>query len=150
MPFFPKGNIIGATMCQMAKNLNLETLNKFLEWLNTEEDKRGMTDYQVAKHAGIAPSVLSKARSGIQAIGWDACVAIAKALDLPPVHVLEKAGHLPETKTSPLNDEIIYLMGELPLDEQNEILAIARMKIEKQKRNQTTNRSNGNPAPARP
>ena len=134
----------------MAKNLNPETLRKFITWLDGETSKRGLSDAQLAKKAGISHPVISKARSGIQPIGWEACVAIATALELPPDTVLIKAGLLPaKAEESPLNDEIIYLMGTLPLDDQTEILNIARMKLERQKnKNLPTNRNSGNPAPS--
>ena len=137
-------------MFHVAKNLNPETLSKFLSWLDREMSKKGWSDAQLAKKAGISHPVISKARSGIQPIGWEACVAIATALELPPETVLREAGLLPKkTKEDPLNQEILFLVGKLPLEDQQEILEIARMKLERQKKQtQSNNRPNGNPSPS--
>lgn len=113
-------------MLQMAQNLNLEELNSFIAWLDDELEERGWSDLQLAKRAGISHPVLSKARSGNQAIGWEACVKIARALDLPPTLVLEKAGLLPESTADPELEELAYLFQQLPEADRQRILAIAR------------------------
>jgi transcriptional regulator with XRE-family HTH domain len=54
----------------------------FIEWLDRELAERGWNDHQLAYHAGISHSVISKARRGT-APRWDACAAIAGALNIP-------------------------------------------------------------------
>lgn len=134
----------------MTSYFDPEKMQKFISWLDSQLKSKGWSDYQLTKRAGLAHSVMSKARSGVRPISWDACVALATALELPPETVLRKAGLLPaKAEESPLNDEIIYLMGNLPLDDQTEILNIARMKLERQKnKNLPTNRNSGNTAPS--
>ncbi len=70
--------------------------NKFLPWLDEKLQQKGWSDHQLAKRAGISHSVISKARNSLQPPGWEACAAIAKALNLPQAEVLIVAGWLPE------------------------------------------------------
>jgi transcriptional regulator with XRE-family HTH domain len=107
----------------MTSNFDPEKVNKFLAWLNIQLDAKGWSDYQLAKKAGIAHSVLSKARSGVRPIGWDACVSIAEALDLPPELVLQEAGHLPERKNAgPTLEEANFKLSKLPEWQQKMVL----------------------------
>lgn len=115
-------------MYHMAKQLNLQVLSSFLAWLDTHLMRLGWTDHQLAKNAGITHPVISKARRQIQTVGWEACIGIAKALDLPPEVVLRQAGHLP---TPPDQDdeaeELLHLFQQLPQDKKTDLLNIARM-----------------------
>jgi transcriptional regulator with XRE-family HTH domain len=115
-------------MSHMAKYLNLQTLSSFMGWLDMHLQRLGWTDNQLAKKAGISHSVISKARKQTQSVGWDACVGIAGALDLPPEVVLRQAGHLP---TPPDRDdeaeELLHLFQQLPQDKKTDLLNIARM-----------------------
>lgn len=113
----------------MAQILNPDVLSAFIEWLDVELDQRGWSDYKLAKVAHISHPVISKARAGLQPIGWDACVRIADALELPPHLVLEKAGLLPPSPLSqsdPELDELAFLFQQLLEEDRARILSIAR------------------------
>jgi transcriptional regulator with XRE-family HTH domain len=102
----------------------------FIQWLNRELAERGWSDNQLARHAGISHSVISRARGGSPP-KWEACEALAQALQLPPELVFRKAGLLP-----PENDEIAgweewkHLLARLPEQDRYELLRIARLKLE--------------------
>jgi hypothetical protein len=103
----------------------------FLEWLTEEGKKRGLqSDRQICAYCNLSPSVVSKARTGTQPIGWEACVRIADAYDVPPHVVLVKAGHM----DAPLEDfdaqteELIELFNRLSKRDREEIMTLVRMK----------------------
>ncbi len=65
----------------------------------------------------------------MQPIGWDALIALAKALNAPPQTVLQLAGLLDKPgKISPLRDEWNHLFDKLSDSDQEEMLALARLK----------------------
>jgi len=70
--------------------------DSFFEWLNKKIADLGLNDNQVSVIAGLSNSTISKARSGAQPLGFDACVALASALGIPPDIVLREAGLLPK------------------------------------------------------
>jgi transcriptional regulator with XRE-family HTH domain len=101
----------------------------FVDWLDRELAERGWNDHQLAGRAGISHSVISKARRGT-APRWDACAAIAGALNIPADLVFRQAGLLP-----PLPDEetalveLRLLLPQLSPRDRLELVQIARLKI---------------------
>lgn len=110
-------------------NISLpEKTNTFIDWLNSELNSRGWTDYELAKRAKISPSVISRARIG-SLPKYSACNSIASAMKIPLETVLRKAGLLPENATTNLDreiDEMSYLFQQLSPDDRKRVLSIAR------------------------
>jgi transcriptional regulator with XRE-family HTH domain len=107
----------------------------FFPWLDQRLRDLNWTDYRLAKKAGISHSVLSKARSG-QGIGWDAAVAIARALGIHPSAVLIQLGLLSPTDsehTAP-KVEMMSVFSTLDKEDQEELIQIARLRSERKKR----------------
>lgn len=100
--------------------------DNFILWIDEQIRHLGWSDRQLALHAGISPSVISKARSGLRPIGWEACIAIANALNLPPDLVLQKAGHLPTTEQAEIG-ELSHIYQQLGSKDRKRILDIARV-----------------------
>jgi transcriptional regulator with XRE-family HTH domain len=104
----------------------------FLEWLDKILLQRGITDSQLAKQAGISHTVISKARSGLQPIGWEACTAIAKALEIPQSDVLIIAGHLerpPAYVEGKAEWDALY--DKLSTEDLEEMMALGQLKIKR-------------------
>lgn len=103
--------------------------SEFVQWLDEELAQRSWSDHQLARRAGLSHSVISRARGGANP-KWEACEALAQALELPPEIVFRKAGLL-----SPLHDETSefeewrYLLARLPERDRYELLMIARLKL---------------------
>ncbi len=114
-----------------------QTPPEFFIWLDTRLRDLDLSDSDLAHRAGISHSVLSKARHQIQGIGWDAAVAIASAINVPPEVILRKVELLPipaEQRHSPVIDEMVSLFANLNEEDQEELLQLARLKIERRKR----------------
>jgi|SaaInl7_200m_RNA_FD_contig_41_647226_length_529_multi_5_in_0_out_0_1 hypothetical protein len=108
--------------------------NELLTWLDKEMERRHLNDSLLLKRAELSHSVISKARNDIQEIGWEACIRIADALNLPPQTVLVKAGHLPQPKDSwtPEEEEMIRLFAQVDPTDRDMILGILRHRLQKE------------------
>lgn len=106
------------------------TPRELIDWLDTRLVERGWTDYALAKRAGLSHTVISKARSGIRP-GWEACTAIAKALDVSPEVILRMAGLLPKPPGYDAGlEELTMLYGQMSADVKEEFLRWARLRLE--------------------
>ena len=104
--------------------------SQFIRWLDEELAQRQWNDNQLARHAGISHSVISRARSGSPP-KWEACEALASALQIPPEVVFRKAGLLPPENDADLGlEEWRHILSQLPEIDRYELLRIARLKLE--------------------
>lgn len=106
----------GDNCFQRKENMPIETVDTFLEWLDEQEAIKGWSDYRLAKKANIAPSVISRARSSGILPKWDACEAIAKALNVSTILVFRKAGLLPPGPP----DDVVFEDWKFLLDQLSE------------------------------
>jgi|APSaa5957512622_1039677.scaffolds.fasta_scaffold64534_3 transcriptional regulator with XRE-family HTH domain len=98
-------------------------MNDFSNWLNDEIHKRGWSQNQLAKKAGLSSGTISNITSGNRGIGAETCIAIAKALKLPEKIVLQKAGIIrPDPDTTPTLEELNYKLSQLPKWQQDIVL----------------------------
>ena len=110
------------------------TYREFSKWLLDEIEKRGMTYSEVARLGGTTHGRVSQVISG-ENPGRKFCEAVARAFNLPREEVFRRAGFLPpapeETATIA---EVVYLMNQLPPEEQERLLITARSWIEARER----------------
>ncbi|MHB8191786.1 MAG: helix-turn-helix domain-containing protein [Bellilinea sp.] len=101
-------------------------IEHFNRWLNWELAKRGWSEYQLAKVAGVTPAVISRARAGTLP-KWEACVKLAKGLDYPAEVVFREAGLLPDDPTSdPQLEQLIILFNQADAHQRECILSFTR------------------------
>jgi transcriptional regulator with XRE-family HTH domain len=118
----------------------------FIAWLNEQMAKRGWSIRQTAKNAGISHSIISLTLNG-EMPTYGTCAALASAFEFPPIEVFKLAGLLPQgSESNLLNDQILFLFDKLPLEDQQEILQIAQIKLERQRKNSTSSSHNGGAA----
>lgn len=111
--------------------MSLETTTQFINWLDAQEERRGWTDNKLAVNAGISPSVITRARQGILP-QWEACKAIASALQIPPEEVFRRAGLLsPKPAQDERRSRFEAMLDMLPDDDVDELYDFARMKLER-------------------
>lgn len=90
------------------------------------------SDRKLALKADISSSTISKARTGMQEIGWEACVKIADALGVSRQIVLVKAGHLdaPTDDWDAETEELVDLFANVAPEDREMILLILRHKAQ--------------------
>ena len=111
-------------------------VNEFVDWLDNELMVRQLTRYELSQRMGMSQSTLSLIWSGQRKPGVEFCKALADALMFDEAFVFRKAGLLsPKTNENPLFVEMGVLMEKLPVEEQRELVQIARLKLEKKKSN---------------
>lgn len=111
----------------------------FNEWLNNEIQKRGWSLRETARKANLSPTLISLTLSGDPPT-FNTCAALAKAFDLPPMDVFEKAGLLPETKKNDPNLQLAnYKFSQLPEWQQKIVLKFMDGLIEEKGENEDPN-----------
>lgn len=69
--------------------------DEMVSWLTNEVKNRGWSLRELGRRADISHATISNIISGQTNPGFDFCVGIAKALDMPAEDVLRRAGLLP-------------------------------------------------------
>jgi transcriptional regulator with XRE-family HTH domain len=109
--------------------------NSFMTWLDGILAERNLTRADLARRAGIGQSTLSLIGSGDRNPGSEVCLAIARALKIPPEEVLRVAGILPPVRSgSALDDRIVHLMGLLSDDEKNMLLEFSELLVHRREK----------------
>lgn len=107
---------------------------RFWEWLDQIERERDLTDSGVATMAGLARSVITKARNEQREIGVESLMKIADALGQPRWVVLQLVGVISEKESAPVLDaELAEAWGRLSTADREEILAMIRVKVKRER-----------------
>jgi transcriptional regulator with XRE-family HTH domain len=116
---------------------------KFPDWLNSVLQDKGWSQSELARRAGVSRATVSDVLLGQEKAGYKLCLGIASALNVPPETVLQVAGLLPGApKQDEKRQELIHLYEMMSEDNRNDQLDYARMKLEKQEREEK-NKNNG-------
>lgn len=91
-------------------------MEKFSTWLLKQLEERGWSQAELARRAGLGNATLSRFITETHNPGPDACLAIARALKVPPVEVFRLAGILPAIDESRLREfeEVSEMLASLP------------------------------------
>ena len=107
----------------------------FTDWLDQELDKLDWNRADLARRSGLNPSTLSMIHTGKRRAGVETCRAIAQAMRLPEAVVLRAAGLMGADRAAdPVIDELLGLALELPADDQQDLIDLARAKLERRER----------------
>lgn len=113
----------------------LEMPPGFWHWFDGKQRELFLSDRQIANKAKISNSVISKARNGVSPIGFEALAKIAKAFDTRVSTVYKLAGLLEEDEIlSPEKAEFMKLLDTLSDQDQEELLAMMRVRAERNRR----------------
>lgn len=113
----------------------MATSEKFIQWLLEELNQRGWSQADLARRSRITPTQISRILSGSRNPGTEALTAIAGALNVPAAMLFQLAGVLPPESASPPDlDEWVHLYKSLPKDDREELIQLARMKVERRKK----------------
>lgn len=78
----------------------------FSDWLREEIYKRNMNNAELARLSGVTTAQISRIVAGTRGAGPDACIAIAKGLQLPREEVFRARGWLLAQPEDPYGPEI--------------------------------------------
>jgi transcriptional regulator with XRE-family HTH domain len=106
----------------------------FTEWVDAERKKRGWTQTELARRAGVKQSGLSMAINGARNFGPDLLAGVARAFNLPLETVYRLAKYLPPEPTKDERiKEIEYIYSQLSSDQdKQEILEQSRLRLRMQ------------------
>jgi len=112
----------------------LEMADNFADWLVLQLNQHGWSQAELARNADVSRTAISDVISGKHSAGYDLCVAISHALKLPPETVFRAAGLLPpKPEHNERITEATYILSMLGEEDIDEIIQIARMKLERKK-----------------
>jgi transcriptional regulator with XRE-family HTH domain len=115
----------------------------FSQWLDQRLDERGWSRADLSRRSGISEAALSLLYSGAREPGKKMCAGIADALHLNHDDVFRAAGLLP---AKPSDDEtvseIMHISHTLTEENRQDVLDYARLRLEKQEKEQSGKRSN--------
>lgn len=107
----------------------------FVTWLDEQLAERSWNRSELARRAGFTHSALSHIYSGARKPGMELCTGIARALNISPEVVFEKAGLLPtSTPTDPIIATLLYIAKQLPSDDVQELIDLAASKAKRHER----------------
>jgi transcriptional regulator with XRE-family HTH domain len=110
----------------------LEMVDKFSGWLIKQLNQRGWSQAELARNAEVSRTAISDVISEKHTAGFDLCLAISRALKIPPEIVFRAAGLLPPVPPdTQYAEEVLFLLNQLSCSEQLEILELLRFKAER-------------------
>lgn len=107
----------------------MENDAEFRDWLRQKMHDRGVSQAELAEHAGVARSAVSRWLSGTRLPMMAQCYAIADLLRVDEGLVLRKAGHpyeSPSMSVSPGEHEMLKLYRELDAAQQDDVVAFVQ------------------------
>jgi transcriptional regulator with XRE-family HTH domain len=121
------------------KSVNLSPMKQvpkeFQDWLRSKMEERNWGIRETARRIGLSHPTISDIFNIDKPPSFETCLAIAQTFGIPSENVLRLAGLLPQTQEkSPQVDEISYLFDQLSSEEQEELIQLARFKIERRAR----------------
>ena len=110
-----------------------ETKSSFPQFIRDQLKKQGITQAELWRRSGISEAHISRVIAGDGA-GIEFCVKIAKGFKISPITVLYEAGWL---SFGVDGDDILledwkHVLSQLPPSERDELMQIARLKLERQ------------------
>jgi hypothetical protein len=112
-----------------SEGLEMSVMNDFASWLDEELSQRGWDEGQLSERSSVSVEALGKARRGAP-LSWEACVKIARALEVSPDVVLRKGGGLPPTHEGEIDlEDWCKVLALLPPNERDELYQMAVIKL---------------------
>lgn len=123
----------------------------FSDWLLNEINKRGWSQAELARRAGISRQIISNyINRQREKPDSDVLVSISRALNLPAETVFRAAGLLPPvSEDTEYQEEFFHLLSQLSPQERQEILELLRFKAARQRYAKPPQSPSRMPKPAR-
>jgi len=108
--------------------------DSFGMWLQQQREKLGISQAELARLAGLNRAVVNKMENNATKPEAETLLATSRALKLPPETVFRAAGLLPpKPEHNERITEATYILSMLEEEDIDEIIQIARMKLERKK-----------------
>jgi transcriptional regulator with XRE-family HTH domain len=103
--------------------------NTFSEWLVEELNKRKWTQKELARRSGLNPSTINYIIKHHRGLGLKSVNRLAQALGIPEELIINTyENHRPTRESADIVSKACYVLRELPLRDQEEILAFIYLK----------------------
>jgi transcriptional regulator with XRE-family HTH domain len=111
-------------------------MENFGSWLLNVLREKEISQSELARRAHISKGTVSNLINGTSGIGEDSLIAIAKALNLPPEILFEKAGKFrPKPELSFIKRQLLHLAEGLPDSDVEIAIAMLEQRQEYYKKN---------------
>lgn len=98
-----------------------------VQWLVKETDSRGWSFRELGRRAGLSSATISRVITEASRPGWEFCLRVATAFNVPPENVFRLAGLLPpEPKETAALREMSQLFSQLSLNDQERVITFVR------------------------
>ena len=102
----------------------------FSQWLQSEINKKGMSQADLARKSGISKAYISRIFSENRSPSAETLKAFAIALNAMPETVYRAAGLLPaETEKKLIIEELLFSLSHLTEDQQKQLLQYAKFML---------------------
>lgn len=100
---------------------------KLNQWIIQEIEERNWSIRELARRAELSHATINAVLAEKSQPGPDFCTGVARALRVPPERVFRLAGLLPQKpEETAIISEFVYLLNQLPTEEQEELLLVAK------------------------
>lgn len=106
--------------------ITITVMEEFFTWLNGETDKRGWSISELARRSGQSRSAIHATITGRNAVSFEFCVGIGRALNLPAEDVMRMAGLLPPVSRLDVHDQLLDAARSLSSEQVGVLLRVAR------------------------
>lgn len=106
-------------------------MNDLIVWINSELSKRAWSNNELARRSGMSSAGMSLVMTGRNAVTWEFCANVARALGEPPEKLFRLAGLLPQLplpERDPALQELFDIAKKLSATDREELLAYAKLR----------------------
>ncbi|GIK37602.1 MAG: hypothetical protein BroJett011_14350 [Chloroflexota bacterium] len=111
-------------------------MTDFAAWLSEELKRRGWSQREAARRAGLSQASVAKPISGERKASAEICVKLALALGESPEKVLRLAGILPPLpggENEQTIKEVVDILKNMPPEDRQDVLDFARYRYQKRR-----------------
>lgn len=128
-------------MVKMYSPMN-EANEVFVQWILDGLKEHGWSQSELARQAGMTRGAISNIINNYRNKPTPETIrALARAFGKPEEEGFRAAGLLEKSEFDPADEELLYLFDQLTEEEQEEVLAYARMRLERQNQKNAQTRS---------
>jgi transcriptional regulator with XRE-family HTH domain len=111
-------------------------MDNFADWLKQELENRSWKQADLVRLTNLDSAVISNLINGKRKSGENTARAIARAFNLPPEFVFEKAGLLPpKPELSPIKRKLAHVANDMPDSDIEMVISLLEQRQDYYKKN---------------